>query len=92
MYLDSKNLVANTSLAQVFSFDVTSTVDGDDILFFCSTGEGLLWFSQIENESLCVAGSKKISDQGGAALAIHPTKNRLAAVGHDLNFIEAFRD
>jgi len=88
VYLDSKNLVSNEDLQQVFGFDVASIFDGDNTYFFCTTEEGLLWFGQIQDESLQVSGSKKISSQGGAVLAIHPLNNRLASISYDIHLLE----
>lgn len=92
VYLDSKNLVSNENLEQVFSFDVASVFNGDNIYFFCSTEEGLLWLGQIENESLHILNSKKISPYGGAALAIHPLNNRVASVSYDIHLLEVCTD
>ncbi len=88
VYLDSKNLIENKNLEQVFSFDVGCIAEGKSIHFLCSTQEGLLWFGQIKNDALQISDYKKVSPQGGAVLAIHPFKKRLATVGYDIHLLE----
>ncbi len=88
VYLDSKKLIANENLEQAFSFDVAAITQGENIYFFCSTEEGLLWFGQIENDSLRILNYKKVSPQGGAALTILPISNRIASVGYNIHLLE----
>lgn len=82
--LDSINLVHNTALPQVFTFDVKLFhPDQASYYFFCTTGEGLLWYGSIVSDKLNTIDCVEIAPVGGAALAIHPTQPRLAAIAYD---------
>lgn len=87
-YLDSKNLLSDKNLEQVFSFDVGCICHKDNLYFLCSTGEGLVWLGQIKNESLHILNSTKVSHHGGAALAINPQNQRIASVCYDIHLLE----
>lgn len=82
--LDSINLVHNTALPQVFTFDVKLFHAAQaSYYFFCTTGEGLLWYGSIVSDKLNTIDYVEVAPVGGAALAIHPTEPRLAATAYD---------
>lgn len=86
--LDAKNLVENMNLEQVFSFDVNCFLKGNQLYFFCSTQEGLLWFGDVETGVLKVMGSLKISSHGGAVIAVFPLDKQLILVINDVILLD----
>jgi hypothetical protein len=91
-YLDSKKLIKSKDLEQVYSFDVALIPHENATYFLCSTQEGLLWLGEIKNRSLHLLNSTKVSPQGGALLAAHPSKNSIAAVSYDMQLLEVCAD
>lgn len=79
---DSINLIKDVSMDQVFDFDVELLKRHDNMYFYASTGEGLIWFGEVANEHLIPLDNAKVSAEGGAALDIDPDKNNIAAISN----------
>ncbi len=69
-YLDSAYFTQDPTKT-VYTFDTALSAVKNELNFFASTGEGLLWYGTIKNDKLNVVGKKRIEEVGGAAIAIN---------------------
>ena len=71
--LDSKYLVIDRQLKQVFNFCVVWAANNQDMLFFSSTQEGALWSGSIENNKIMIKNHVVPSETNtlGAAMAFN---------------------
>ncbi len=82
--LDSLNLTSDSNLNQVFNFSVQLASSGNDIYYFASTQEGLLWMGKIINDKLTPLKKIKIAGNGGGALAFKPQLSMLSVTAFDI--------
>jgi WD40 repeat protein len=82
--VDSLNLVKDTSLPQVFNFSVQLAALADNIYFFASTQEGLLWMGNILKDKLVTITNAKIAGDGGATIAFQPRSWMLSVAAFDI--------
>ena len=67
---DSASLQVNSSLAQVFNFDVIWGYYSDGICWFSATEEGILWMGTLQGNSLSIIANQQVTAQLGAALGM----------------------
>ncbi len=83
--LDKKNLIVDTSRAQVFNFDAIWGAYTSGPCWFAATEEGVVWMGTADTE-INLLGYQSLSDRAvGAALAYTARPGRLTAVIDDLN-------
>jgi len=80
--LDKANLIINSSLPQVFNFDVVWGTDNGSPCWFASTEEGALWMGQPSGGSLNPIGYEQLTAPLGSALAYRD--GQLVMVAYDL--------
>lgn len=68
--LASTNLIKDSSRPQVFAFAVELASYQDANHFLVSTEEGLLWLGNVDADSISITSDRKVSAEGGAALAV----------------------
>lgn len=87
--LDSLNLISDPNLNQVFNFSVQLASFENDIYYFCSTQEGLLWMGKIINDKLTPLKKIKIfGEGGGGALAFKPQLSMLSVTAFDIELFK----
>lgn len=80
--IDAVNLQDDPSLSQVFNFNVVLGLFQNDLYWFASTQEGLLWFGLVINEKLIVQGNITLGIEQGFALDY--TSNTLVAASNNI--------
>ncbi|MGI8664539.1 MAG: hypothetical protein ACR2N4_00650 [Jatrophihabitans sp.] len=80
--LDKRNLVIDTSLPQVFNFDVVWGRNAGAPCWFASTEEGTLWMGDLNGNSLNPIGYEQLTGPLGSALDYQDGK--LVMVAYDI--------
>lgn len=88
IYLDATHLIADRSRQQVFNFNVALLSNQNNTYFLSSTGENLIWHGVIENESFKKMKFQKNSLNGGAVLAVHPSKKYCASINYNVKILK----
>ena len=87
--LDSKYLATAPDVPDIFSVSLALTKIGDELHFYATTGEGILWHGRIENDRLLPLDSVTTGHPGVApVLDILPGASFLATADHDVRVFQ----
>lgn len=82
--VDSLNLKRNHDLSQVFAFNAELYSKSNELHFFASTQEGLLWSGSVAANKLVIDGAGDMDPGGAASLSLNTCNDFLATAAHQI--------